>query len=351
MIGAVGIAVNIHVINPIADNRWEELVARHPRASVFHRRGWLEALARTYGYQPRVLTTSPPGAQLSDGIVFCLVSSWITGTRLVSLPFSDHCEPLLDDVGQSAAFVSWLESECERKRWKYAELRPRLQDGRYGQPSRSYCFHELDLTPTLQQIFRKLHKDSIQRSIRRAEREQLSCDTGRSEKLLDDFYRLLLLTRRRHCLPPQPRTWFENLLQFMGDDVQIRVARKNGNAIAAMLTLRHRWCVTYKYGCSDEKLHKLGGMPFLFWRLIEESKDSGADHIDFGRSDLDNEGLITFKDRFGTEKRMLTYYRYPRLQAKVPVRNWDSPAMHRLISILPDAVLSVAGRIFYRHMG
>ncbi len=88
----------------------------------------------------------------------------------------------------------------------------------------------------------------------------------------------------------------------MGRKVQIRLARKNGTPIATMLTLEHRSSVVYKYGCSDEKFHHLDGMPFLFWRLIEETKASGAEKIDFGRSDLDNEGLITFKDRLGTRR-------------------------------------------------
>ena len=44
----------------LSDSRWDELVSRHPRASVFHERGWLEALVRTYGYEPFVLTSTPP---------------------------------------------------------------------------------------------------------------------------------------------------------------------------------------------------------------------------------------------------------------------------------------------------
>jgi len=67
----------------------------------------------------------------------------------------------------------------------------------------------------------------------------------------------------------------------------------------------------YKYGCSDEKFHHLAGMPFLFWKLIEESKALGAEQIDFGRTDMDNDGLVEFKDRFGTTRQRLTYYRYP----------------------------------------
>lgn len=103
MISAAEIAVShksatkIQVINPLSDNRWDDLVARPPQASAFHRRGWLEALARTYGYEPFVLTSGPAGETLRNAVVLCRVSSWITGTRLVSLPFADHCDPLLND--------------------------------------------------------------------------------------------------------------------------------------------------------------------------------------------------------------------------------------------------------------
>jgi hypothetical protein len=29
-------------------------------------------------------------------LVFCRVRSWLTGRRSISLPFSDHCEPLVE---------------------------------------------------------------------------------------------------------------------------------------------------------------------------------------------------------------------------------------------------------------
>ncbi len=74
-----------------------------------------------------------------------------------------------------------------------------------------------------------------------------------------------------------------------------------------MITLQHRSSVVYTYGCSDGEFHHLGAMPFLFWRLIEESKASGAERINFGRSDLDNDGLITFKDRVGARRKLLSY--------------------------------------------
>jgi CelD/BcsL family acetyltransferase involved in cellulose biosynthesis len=346
--------VTIHVVNPLSDNRWDDLVARHPKASVFHGRGWLEALSRTYGYEPLVLTSAPPGRPLSDGIVLCRVSSWITGTRLVSLPFADHCEPLVDDLGNSQEFMNWLRAECDRQRWKYVELRPlvsnenlkcRLPNGL------SYCFHTLDLARALSEIFQGFHKDSVQRKIRRAEKAGLNYDAGRSERIIEEFYGLLLKTRRRHQLFPQPRVWFKNLFACLGENVQIRVARKEDVPIAAMLTLRHRSSVVYKYGCSDEKFHNLGGMQLLFWRLIEESKTFGAAELDFGRSDMDNEGLVTFKDRFGTKKKLLTYVRYPQAKKEAAAVRWGMRAARQMFSILPDTISPAAGKILYKHIG
>jgi CelD/BcsL family acetyltransferase involved in cellulose biosynthesis len=351
---ASGLATPLNIIDPLSDARWDGLVARHPRASAFHRRGWLEALKRTYGYEPFVLTTAPAGEPLRDGIVACRVTSWLTGTRLVSLPFADHCDPLFHDPGEGRLLMNRMVEECARQHAKYLEIRPLLApaDAENGlQPSASFCFHELDLGPSLEQLFKGLHKDSIQRKIRRAEKEQLVCEVGCSEELIETFYRLLLKTRRRHQLPPQPKAWFRNLVQGMGDAIHIRVARKNGASIAALLTLRHRSSVIYKYGCSDEAFHQLGGMPFLFWKLIEEGKASGVENIDFGRSDAGNEGLIAFKDKFGTTKRTLTYYRYPRTEKTNAAARGDSRWIRRMFSILPDGVLSAAGRVLYRHIG
>jgi len=346
--------VKINILDPLVDRRWDQLVASHPSASVFHDRGWLRALARTYGYQPLVITTANATEALQNGIVLCRVSSWITGTRLVSLPFSDHCEPLLENIGQLPEFISWMRKECDLQAGRYVELRPTSGDlvGGCGlEPSCSYWFHELDLRQTLDQLFRHLHDNSIRRKVVRAEREGLSYEAGQSTQLFDEFYGLLMATRKRHKLLPQPRSWFRNLLEFMGDKLQIRVARKNGVPIAALLTLQHKSCVVYKYGCSDKRFHSLGGMPFLFWRLVEESKAWGANTIDFGRTDLNNKGLIIFKDRFGTSKKLITYYRHSKTSSRGVAAISNSRVVQNILSSLPQAVSSTAGRLLYRHMG
>jgi lipid II:glycine glycyltransferase (peptidoglycan interpeptide bridge formation enzyme) len=179
----------------------------------------------------------------------------------------------------------------------------------------------------------------------------LTCESGRSGNLLNKFYDLLIRTRRRHGLPPQPRRWFRNLISCMGESLTIRVASKDAVPVASILTLRFKNTIIYKYGCSDERFFNLGGMQLLLWQTISDAKQSGAEELDLGRSDPDDEGLIVFKNRWGAKSSLLTYFRSPVLTSRpiIDVPNWSSAK--RLSSHIPSALSSTAARVLYRHFG
>jgi hypothetical protein len=347
----------VYEVDPINDPRWGEFLQTHPMASVFHTTSWLRALSRTYGYEPFVLTTTAPGQSLQNGIAFCRVKSMLTGSRVVSLPFSDHCQPLVDVPGDLVKLLDSLKTGANTRRCKYVELRPLdaadadLRHGAGLGQSELFCFHRLDLRPSEYEIFRKFHKSCVQRKIHRAERDGITSLEGTSEQLLSAFYRLLLLTRRRHQLPPQPLQWFHNLVQLFGDKLQIRVAFKDCQPIASILTLADKKSVVYKYGCSDSRFHNLGAMPFLFWQAIRDAKRREATEFDFGRSELDNAGLITFKDHWGGRRSQLTYYRYPVERSEGAASLWRIDVARKAFSLLPDFCLMTAGNLLYKHIG
>lgn len=347
------------VIDPLEDMRWTRFIEAHPRASLFHSVPWLEALQRTYGYKPLVYTSCSPGQDLTDGIAFCRVESWLTGRRLVSLPFSDHCEPLSSDDGSRGPLIGALEEYAREQKFRYVELRPLRQEhellGQF-QVSSTYCFHQLDLTSEVEVLFRNLHKDSIQRKIHRAERERLAYQDGRSEVLLNDFYLLLQLSRRRHGIPPQPRGWFGNLVRGFGESLKICVAYREKQPIAAILTIGYKNTLVYKFGGSDARFHNLGGMQFVLWKSLVEAKRNGLQSFDLGRSDTDNRGLITFKDRWGAARTTLKYWTYPKRHSFAG-RGWlDNPVWkqrltRRVFSHAPNVCLSAMGRLLYKHIG
>jgi CelD/BcsL family acetyltransferase involved in cellulose biosynthesis len=353
------VTMSVHQIDPLRDPRWSRLVENHPAATVFHTQGWLEALRRTYDYEPVVLTTTGSGEPLENGLVLCKVSSWLTGNRLVSLPFSDHCQPLVDDPAVLQIYLDYLEEQVRGGKYKYAELRPlapfdaATETAAHVSVDSSFCIHMLDLRPPADALLQCFHKNHIQRKIARAKKEGLKIETGRSAKLLADFFRLMLITRRRHGIPPQPIAWFHNLLECLGEYAAIRVAYKGATPVASIFTATHKKTMVYKYGCSDGAFSSMGGTPYLFWEAMQAAKTQGLEEFDFGRSEIENEGLVNFKDHWGTTRTNLHYYRYPyAASAAAPQgKGWKMKFAERVCEKLPDACLTLAGKLLYRHVG
>jgi CelD/BcsL family acetyltransferase involved in cellulose biosynthesis len=343
-------------LDPLLDPRWAQFLDASARASVFHTPGWLEALRRTYGYQPIAFTAGLPAGRLEGGLVFCYVKSWLTGARLVSLPFSDHCEPLAESA---SVFEQLLQAALvfAQERCRYVELRPVTEyefepaGGGSLENHKSYVLHKLDLRPSLEVLFRGFHKSCIQSKVRRAERERLTYEEGRSEAILGKFYYLHSLTRRRHRLPPQPLNWFRNLVAAMGETLVIHIASKDSRPVAAIVTLFFKNTLVYKWGASDARFHPLGGMPLLFWKAIQEGKRCGAEEFDLGRCDVTDVGLARFKEHLGAAGSRISYFRlkFRRSGGWLSI-SWLELA-RRLYSCVPTSLAETVGMRLYKHTG
>jgi hypothetical protein len=346
--------MNVIELDPLTDPRWPAFVEQHPASSIFHTREWLRVLHFSYGYKPVVFATHGVFA-ISDAVVFCEIKSWLTGSRLVSLPFSDHCQPLADRKGLQE-ILSYLDQRRRASGLKYVELRPAAIEGTDAQGSFSaserFLLQKIDLRQSLDSIYGGLHSSCIRRKIKRAEREDLVYESGQSEAILLKFRELLLLTRRRHKLPPQPATWFQNIVECLGDKVTVHLLSKDGSAVASIMTFAHKQVLTYKYGCSDASFNNLGGTPLLFWKVIQQAHAAGMEDFDLGRSGFEDPGLITFKEHLGARSVELVYLRNPLSKPNSPetfpeTRAWARQALTQL----PDPLFTGLGRLLYRHMG
>ena len=349
------VLMDVREIDPLHDVRWPDFVRQHPAGSVFHTASWLEVLRRTYGYEPAAMSISDLQGNLVSALVFCRINSWMTGKRLVSLPFSDHCEPLVSNEAHLLPLITKVQQVAMLAGYEYVEFRSKsclTQSGANVWESDRFCFHVLDLRTNAEEVFGRLHRDCIQRKIRRAEKESLTVVDGPIASNLLQFYRLVVRTRRRQGLLPQPFRWFRNVVDCMGSAVNIRIASKGSQAIAGLLTIENNKCVTYKYGASDERFHKVGGMPYLFWLVIQDAIGRGFQEFDLGRSDINNKGLVSFKDRLGAARSYLSYWRSPASavrQSVVPSRSPDF--LRRACVCMPDNCLTTLGALVYPHMG
>jgi len=91
-----------------------------------------------------------PGDGCPIGIAFCEIKSWITGSRLVSLPFADHTQPLLSEGGETLELPELVHTARSKLGWKCVELRP-VSAGPEWSPAleagQSFWLHTLSLKP------------------------------------------------------------------------------------------------------------------------------------------------------------------------------------------------------------
>jgi CelD/BcsL family acetyltransferase involved in cellulose biosynthesis len=352
VVGKIGMK-DIEFITPLEDPRWSRFVDLHPKASIFHTREWMAALKKTYGYSPFVIAMISQSGEIGAAIPVCAVESWLTGKRLISLPFADHCEPLVHSSSEMLDLMAALEVISREGKYNYVELRPlsnsfgEENSGLHACESASYSHHVVDLRPNIPELFGRLHASCVRRKIRRAEQQRLAYESGRSEEMVQRFYRLMVMTRRRHSLFPQPIVWFQNLAREFGEKLTVHLAREADDTVAGIITIQHGDKLVYKYGASDETRHALGGMPFLFWNAMLRGKSAGATEFDLGRTDDENRTLSTFKERLGADSERLRYFCLPpsrRPKSQLRVRGFV-----RFFTHLPGPFCCAAGKLLYRH--
>src|SRR5436309_13297174 len=100
MIMKVAVAVEVEqakvvCVDPRTDPLWHRLVER-AHGSVFHSPSWIRVLTETYGWEAHAYVVLDDGGEPRAGIAFCRIAD-VLGQRLVALPFSDYCDPLVED--------------------------------------------------------------------------------------------------------------------------------------------------------------------------------------------------------------------------------------------------------------
>ena len=161
----------------------------------------------------------------------------------------------------------------------------------------------------------------------------------------------MLLTRRKHQVPPQPLSWFRNLIECLGNKLTIHVAFKDGQPASGILTLFSKDCCVYKYSCSDPKFSSSAATVYLLWHVIKDAKVKGATEIDMGRCDIANEGLATFKEHWNATRSSLVYYRSPVVSRDHANGGRRAKLAQHLFAKAPDWMLITLGNLLYKHVG
>lgn len=321
--------------------------------SFFHSKEWGKLLIESYNYKPTYYTLFENG-ELSAVIPMMEVNSWITGNRAISLPFSDYCEPLFKSRNLSQTLAEEIIKTLEIQKTKYIEFRTSkhlypFETEQYRRDLR----HILKLDKNESDLLKQC-SDNTKRNIKKAAKENLSLKIQNDENGIRNFYDMMCETRKKHGLPPQPFSFFKNILDLIitkgfGD---ILFAIKDNNYISGAIYLKFGKKLLYKYGASYSQYLKFRGNHFVMWEAIKKYKNEGYEEFDFGESDLEQEGLKRFKRGWNADELSIYTTRY-NLKEKnfLPVSPLTQGFHTKIFSHLPISILKIIGNNLYKHIG
>jgi CelD/BcsL family acetyltransferase involved in cellulose biosynthesis len=338
------------VVDPVEDRRWSELVKRSPDASVFHHPLWLALLRDSYRYSMTAVCVAPAGGEFVAGLPIATVRSRLTGTRLVSVPFSDICGPIAGTGEQQRELLAAVDDE-RRRRGFGLEIHAEVPLLPGGAPSDRFYHHVVPLDGGVDVVLGKQVKQSKRRGASRARELGVTVSQRVDEAALAAFFRLHVLTRHRLGVPTQPRRFFCRLAPLFDAGLGfVLIAEWEGRPIAASVYLHHGGRLTYKFGASDPTHLDKRANELLQLEGLRIGCDLGCAVVDLGRTELSNDGLRRFKRYLGAEEQELTYTMAPPPQSRNSVR-YVSKLQQSVIRRAPPAFGRLLGAAVYRHFG
>ncbi len=339
-------------LDPCTSPLWRQLLEQTP-SSIFHSPQWLQVLADTYGWKINAYVIVDDSGAPRAGIPFCRIAD-IMGGRIVSLPFSDYCDPLANDADSWELLADQLlKDHCPiTVRCLHNDLP--LADSRFP-VAKEAKWHGLDLRPELNDLWHKMHS-STHRAVRKSQREAVQIRLAETEQDLRAFFEMHLKIRKyKYGLLAQPYPFFQNIWRHFMEAQHgfLLLAVLGDRIVAGDLFLEWKETLYYKFNASTPEALSVRPNDLLIWEGIQHAKNRGLKYLDFGLSDIDQEGLVRYKRKFGTEEKTISFLRHspngPPTPAEKELRELLGKLTNRFTDpMVPDPITEKAGEDLYR---
>jgi lipid II:glycine glycyltransferase (peptidoglycan interpeptide bridge formation enzyme) len=342
----------LKIIDPLNYPDWDCLLLTNKNYSFFHSSLWAQILKDTYNYSPHYFTIVEDN-KLMFLVPAMEVKSIFFGNRMVSLPFSDYCEPIIDEINISENIFKFLVDYGKRAHWKSFEFRGGEKIFK-DSLKYSYSFaHKLDLTQDLNSIFKNFKLNS-RRNIKKAQRENVKVEIFHDFNAIKIFYDLQCITRKRHGIPPQPFSFYTNIFKHIvsNNAGHIILASLDNKVIAGSLFFHIGKKALFKFGASDMNFRKFRANNLIMWEAISWYSQNGYTSFNFGRTDSDDNGLRRFKLSWGSDEVILNYYKFDLKDERFIQRKSNNYFfIKKVFKKTPEPLLRLIGSMLYRHIG
>lgn len=332
---------------------WECLLNQY-ETDVFHSPGWLNSLTQTYGFDVHAYILLDEEDKAVAGIPYVEVKDMLD-SRVVSLPFSDFCDPLVKTQDQWDMLVQQFLDMQKPITLKCLHNDVPMDDERIPMAGRDK-WHCIDLNTTPEALWDHIHS-SGRRAVRKAEKNGITVRIGETKDDLRSFFKMHIGIRKfKYTLVAQPYAFFENIWDnFMAKgNGALFLAEHEGNVIGGIFTLVWNNRFYYKFNASDVSNVKLRPNDLMLWTAAQYGIEKGYDYLDFGLSSWDQEGLIRYKEKYATRVGQVSFLKVGPPNGWSEKNNEIRGLLPQLTDLfvdpsVPNEITEKAGEILYRY--
>ncbi len=218
----------------------------------------------------------------------------------------------------------------------------------------SAAWHYIDLDAALEDIRSRL-QPAVRRNITSAQRNGIEVVVSSGIDAIRAYHRLhVWLRKHKYRMLAQPVEFFERIWNAFApeDGVVTLLAHVDGKPVAGAVYLVWNDALYYKFGASLAEYLPMRPNEALHWTAIRWAVDRGLRLFDWGRSDLDQPGLMAYKSKWGSVESRIVLLRAG--SDSQLARPGIGPVLGELTRLLtddavPDEVTARAGAILYRY--
>lgn len=318
--------------------------------TLFHGEPWREAIEQAFDL--KILEFIPQSEP--DGIAYYSALSDVRGERVVCTPFSDFCDPILKTEAGWQEFADHLRSFDRPVTIRPFRNELAIADTSFEQ-RRELLWHGIDLREGADHVWDGL-KSKNRTAIRRAEKLGINFRFSSSLEDIRTFHTMHVdLRKSKYQMLAQPFSLFEELHDRFGDDMAVVLATDaDDDPVAGMVYFAWEGVWYYKFGASYPRSYRPNAA--MLMAACREGADRGLSLLDMGRSDIDQPGLVEFKQVFASEEVPLTTMHWSPEEYNDPTGAEVGKTMGAITELLtdpdvPNHIAAKAGGLLYKYFG
>jgi CelD/BcsL family acetyltransferase involved in cellulose biosynthesis len=290
----------------VSDPAVSAVLATDKRVGVFASPPWFEVLSETYGLGIRA-SVLRDGDTIKGLVPYCHVRD-IRGERIVSVPFSDFCDPLADSLDDWRAMVAPLVATGVPSIFRLVHNTVPLSDARF-RVADTHLWMATDIAGTPDDMFEAVSRNARESVIRSRKRGVTTRVTTSAADVTTYWKMQIAIRKSKHRLLAQPEAFFQNLRDRFDAEgrFMLVLAEGCGGVVSGSVFLEWGDTLFYKYNASVA--NAFGANDLVLWQAISYAAEKGLKLVDFGLSEAEHEGLIRFKRKWTSQERPLHWLR------------------------------------------